>query len=351
MRFRFFEPLTSRLYSMKNFKDFKELMSSPRRCVIVMHTKPDADALGSSLGLAGYLKKNGHKVTVISPSEYPDFLKWMNGNCEVIIYPENEALVKGIIAETGLIFCLDFSSLDRIDGLGDIIRDSPSKKVLIDHHLDPEDFADFELWSTAAASTAELIYELITLMGDESLVDKNIAESLYAGIMTDTGMFRHSSTTAKVHETVARLIRHGADVNYVARKIYDANTVNRLKLIGFALYERLKVLPEYNVAYFVLSATDLKKYNYQTGDSEGLVNYGLSIKGIKMAATIIERKDVIRMSFRSVGDFSVNDFARNHFSGGGHKNAAGGKSTDSLEETIKNFEGHLEKYCKQLNES
>jgi len=315
-----------------------------------MHTKPDADAIGSSLGLACYLQKKGHKVNVISPSDYPDFLKWMTGNKEVIVYSGNEALSKGILDEAELIFCLDFSSLNRVDGLGDIIRDSSSKKALVDHHLDPEDFADFKLWSAAAASTAELIYELISLMEDESMVDKGIAESLYAGIMTDTGMFRHSSTTAKVHETVAKLIHHGADVNYVARKIYDSNTVSRLKLIGFALSERLKVLPEYNVAYFVLLAEDLNKYNYKTGDSEGLVSYGLSIKGINMAATLIERKDAIRMSFRSVGDFSVNDFARNHFSGGGHRNAAGGKSTDSMEETIKKFEGHLKEYCTQLNQ-
>jgi len=315
-----------------------------------MHTKPDADALGSSLGLAAYLKKRNHHVNVISPSDYPDFLQWMKGNQDVIIYNAgNEILAKRLIHEAELIFCLDFSSLNRLDGLGNIIRVSPSKKVLIDHHLDPEDFADFKLWSTEAAATAELIVDLISQLGDQSLIDKDIAENLYAGIMTDTGQFRHSSTTAKVHETVARLIHCGADVNQVAQRIYDANTLNRLKLIGFALSERLNLLPEYHVAYFALSSTDLKNYNYQTGDSEGLVNYGLSIKDIKMAATIIEREDGVRMSFRSVGDFSVNEFARRHFSGGGHKHAAGGKSRVSLEETIKNFESHFKEYRKQLN--
>lgn len=314
-----------------------------------MHTKPDADALGSSLGLAAYLKKRNHRVDVISPSDYPDFLKWMKGNEGVIIYNSgNEIQTRRLIHEAELIFCLDFSSLNRLDGLGEIIRASPSRKVLIDHHLDPEDFADFKLWSTEAAATAELIVDLITLMGDISLIDKDIAENLYAGIMTDTGQFRHSSTTAKVHETVARLIHCGADVNQIAQRIYDSNTLNRLKLMGFALSERLKVIPEYNVAFFALSSTDLKRYNYQTGDSEGLVNYGLSIKGIKMAATFIEREDGVRISFRSLGDFSVNEFARRHFSGGGHKNAAGGKSAVSLEETIKKFESHLEEYTNQL---
>ena len=334
---------------MTNFNDFKELLSSPKKCVIVMHTKPDADALGSSLALAQYLQNKGHDVEVISPTTYPDFLKWMKGNSDVLVYAN--AIDKGnqLVRDAEVIFCLDFSSLKRIDDLGDVIREATAKKVLIDHHLNPEDFADFRSWSTEAAATAELIYDLIVDFDDEDLIDKDIAECLYAGIMTDTGSFRHSCTTAKVHETVAALIKRGANVTSVSSQVYDAYTYSRLKLIGYALSEKLKVIPEYKVAYFVLSADDLNKYNYQTGDSEGLVNYGLSIKGITMAATIIEREDGIRMSFRSIGDFSVNNFAKENFSGGGHKNAAGGKSELSLEATIKKFEEILPKYKSELN--
>jgi len=314
-----------------------------------MHTRPDADALGSSLGLSGYLVKKGHEVTVISPTSYPDFLKWMEGSDEVTIFNNgNESVSQEKIQQADLIFCLDFSSLNRIDGLGELIGQANAIKVLIDHHLNPEDFADFKFWSLEAAATAELVFDLIVSLGDEALIDQSIADNLYAGIMTDTGSFRHPSTSAKVFETVAHLVKHGADANKVSRLVYDANSVNRLRLIGFALSSKMVLLPEYRTVYFGLSAEDLKKYNYQTGDSEGLVNYGLSIKDVVMAATIIEREDGVRMSFRSAGEFSVNEFAKQNFSGGGHKNAAGGKSQLSLLETIKKFESVLPNYKEQL---
>lgn len=314
-----------------------------------MHTKPDADALGSSLGLAGYLIKKNHVVTVIAPTDYPDFLKWMEGNDEVLIYKGNQMLCDEKVNEADLVFCLDFSSLDRIDELGDVISESSAVKVLIDHHIDPQDFADFRSWSIQAAATAELVFDLITDLGDQRLIDKPIAENLYAGIMTDTGSFRHPSTSAKVFEVASNLVKMGADVNKVSRLIYDANSEDRLRLIGYALSERLVVLPEYRTAYFALSADDLKKYKYSTGDSEGLVNYGLSIDGISFAATLIEREDGVRMSFRSVGNFSVNQFARDNFSGGGHKNAAGGKSSENLQEVVKTFMDLLPKYSVELN--
>ncbi len=302
-----------------------------------MHTKPDADALGSSLGLAGYLVKKNHEVTVIAPTDYPDFLKWMKGNDEVIIYKGNQAFCDEKVNEADLVFCLDFSSLNRIDELGDVISGSSGTKVLIDHHLDPQDFADYRSWSIEAAATTELIFDLIADLGDQQLIDKPIAESLYAGIMTDTGSFRHPSTTPKVFEVVSNLVRIGADVNKVSRLIYDSNSVDKLRLIGYSLSERLVVLPEYRTAYFTLSADDLKKYKYSTGDSEGLVNYGLSIDGIVFAAILIEREDGVKMSFRSVGNFSVNQFAKDNFAGGGHKNAAGGKSHENLNDTVTRF--------------
>lgn len=334
---------------MQNLKQLKELLGTPQRVVITTHAKPDADALGSSLGLAGYLKKGNHNVTVITPTDYPDFLTWMNGNSDVIIFNDgNEGVAQQIVDDADIIFCLDFSSLHRINDLGEIVRASNANKVLIDHHLDPEDFADFQLWSTDAAATAELVFQLINDLGEKNLIDKEIAESLYAGIMTDTGNFKHPNTTKNVFDVCGQLIEIGADTAKVARLIYDNNSINRIQFLGFALSQRLKILPEFQTAYFAISDRDLAKFRSKTGDTEGIVNYALSIEGICFAALITDRSEMIKMSFRSVGDFSACDFARNHFEGGGHKNAAGGKSNLSLEETITKFEHLLSEYQDQL---
>ena len=334
---------------MQNILAFRELLAEPRKALIITHFKPDADALGSSLGLAGYLKKKGHTATVITPSDYPDFLSWLPGNDEVLVFSKDK--IKAFeerIAESDIIFCLDFSSLKRINELGELVERSDAKKVLIDHHLEPEDFADFVQWDSAAASTAELVYQLIQEMGDEHRVDAAIANCLYAGLMTDTGGFRHSNTTKKVFETAAALVDRGADPAQVSKLIYDTNTLERMRLMGFVLYERLQVLPEYRTAYIALRMEDLKKFSSQTGDTEGLVNFGLSVKGVKMAALISERKDNIKLSFRSLGDFSVNDFSRKHFDGGGHKNAAGGQTNLGFDETLKKFLDLLPRYKNEL---
>ncbi|MDH5597525.1 MAG: DHHA1 domain-containing protein, partial [Cyclobacteriaceae bacterium] len=228
-------------------------------------------------------------------------------------------------------------------------RGSKAKKVLIDHHLEPEDFADFSFWDVQAAATAEIVYELIVNLGDRLLIDTEIANCLYAGIMTDTGGFKHPNTTRRVFEVAADLIELGANTAGVANWIYDSNTEDRIRLLGFSLSERLKIIPEFSTAYISLSAEDLSKFKSQTGDTEGIVNYALSIVGIKFAALITERNNMIKMSFRSMGEFSVNEFARKHFSGGGHKNAAGGKSESSLAETVKKFEEVLKEYKEILS--
>jgi phosphoesterase RecJ-like protein len=335
---------------MQNFEAFKDYIKSPRKIVITTHHKPDADALGSSLGLAGYFIKKGHKVTVISPTDYPDFLNWMKGNEDVLVFSEgDEEKSKVAINESELIFCLDFSSLNRINELGELVSAASADKVLIDHHLDPDDFAKYTLWSTQAAATAELIHQLINDLGDGDLIDKGIAESLYAGIMTDTGSFKHPNTTKNVFAVCADLIDKGADVAKVAKLIYDTNSVNRVKFLGYALNEKLKIITELNTAYFAITAKDLQKFNSKTGDTEGLVNYALSIEGIKFAAVIIDRTEAIKISFRSVGDFSVNEFARKNFEGGGHKNAAGGISYLSLEDTVKKFEDLLQENKNELS--
>lgn len=324
-------------------------MNQPRKVVIVTHVKPDADALGSSLGLAGYLKKKGHNVKVITPSDYPDFLTWMPGNSEVLIFQkEKPKAAEAFIGQSDIVFCLDFSSLQRINELGKMVEKAAAKKVLIDHHLEPEKFAEFEQWDDTAASTAELVYKLIRDIGDEDLVDRNIANCLYAGIMTDTGGFRHPNTTYEVFQIASALVAHGADPSGVSKLIYDTNTLERLRLMGFVLSEKLNVLPEYRTAFITLSAEELKKFGSQTGDTEGLVNYGLSIKGIRLSALISDRKENIKLSFRSLGSFSVNELARKHFEGGGHRNAAGGQTNLTLDETVKKFLDLLPQYKDQL---
>jgi phosphoesterase RecJ-like protein len=297
-----------------------------------------------------YLKKYGHDVNVISPTDYPEFLTWMKGNDEVINYEQgNEEISADLIEQAEMIFCLDFSALSRINSMGNMVAQSSAKKIVIDHHLDPEDFADYMEWSTEASATAELLFDLIVAMGDKEKIDKDIAECLYAGIMTDTGSFKHPNTTHNVLKIAAELVALGADVALVAKLIYDNNSLERLKLLGYSLSERLKTVDELNTAYFAISKKDLERFNSKTGDTEGLVNYALSIKGIRFAALLIDRGYEVKMSFRSVGDFSVNDFARNHFDGGGHKNAAGGSSKLSLQETVEKFENLLKNYKNELN--
>jgi phosphoesterase RecJ-like protein len=334
---------------MQNISAFREYLNQPRKAIILTHVKPDADALGSSLGLARYLKKKGHSVQVITPSDYPDFLGWMPGNNEVVIFQkEKPQTAQRLITQADIVFCLDFSSLNRINELGEMVRASGAKKVLIDHHLEPEKFADFEQWDDTAASTAELVYQLIDQLGDKDLIDAPLADCLYAGIMTDTGGFRHSNTNYKVFNIAGALVASGADPSKVSKLIYDTNTVERLRLMGYVLSEKLQVLPEYRTAYITLSAEDLKKFASQTGDTEGLVNYGLSIKGIKLSVLLSDRKENIKLSFRSLGDFSVNDLARKYFNGGGHRNAAGGQTNLTLEQTLQKFLELLPQYKDEL---
>lgn len=337
---------------MKNLEVFKSLISQPKRVVITTHFKPDADALGSSLGLAAFLRKKNHQVSVVTPSDYPDFLAWMPGNSSVLAlsnqHPANEQKAAALIQHAEIIFCLDFSSLGRINSLGEMIKKSGAKKVLIDHHLEPEAFADFEQWSTASASTAGLIFELIEELGEKDLIDKDIATCLYSGVMTDTGGFRHNNTRQREFLIASELVRHGADPHKIAQQIYDTNSLERLRLTGYVLSQKLVVLPEYRTAYMTLSQEELKNYGAQTGDTEGLVNYGLSIKGVTMSVLMYDRKEEIKLSFRSLGDFSVNELARKHFEGGGHRNASGGSSKLSLEDTLKKLLAVLPEYQSQL---
>lgn len=335
---------------MQDIKLLKKQLSLPKKIAITTHHKPDADALGSSLAMASYLKKKNHQVTVVSPSDYPCFLHWMKGNDEVINFEEEGKgeKVANILSEADIVFCLDFSNLSRINEMGELVRSSKAYIVNIDHHQDPEDFADFAWVDDSAAATCELVYELIVQMGDRELIDPDIADCLYAGIMTDTGGFRHPNTTKNVHQVTAELISLGADNSKISKLIYDTNSINKLKFIGFALTRRLVILQDLQTAYFAISKKDLKKYNSQTGDTEGLVNYALSLDGIKLAALFTERKDSVKISFRTAEDVVINKFAGKYFEGGGHKNASGGKSDLNLAQTTEKFEKLVKENQKSL---
>jgi phosphoesterase RecJ-like protein len=315
-------------------KELIDLLNKSKNIVIVTHWSPDGDAMGSSLGLYNYLIQKQHNVTVITPNDYPSFLFWMQGNDSVIDFSLNPNSAKEAVAKAELIFCLDFNTLSRIEALGEEVRKSSGKKCIIDHHLQPEDFADYMLHTTQTSSTCELIYDFIVLMGDKYLINKDVANCLYTGIMTDTGSFRFPSTSPKTHRVIADLIEAGAENSEVHIRIYDNNTEDKLRLLGYSFVEKLVVLREHGTAFFSLNAEELSRFNYKKGDTEGLVNYALSIEGIYFAVFVVERDGKVKMSFRSKGKFDVNTFARRYFNGGGHANAAGGVSELSLKDTI-----------------
>lgn len=330
---------------MSNISPLREILAQPKNIVITTHHKPDGDAMGSSLGLYNYLIQKGHKVRVITPTDYPTFLQWLPNNPEVIIYTEKEEESKLLIEQSDIIFCLDFNTLSRINEMGELIRTAGGIKVMIDHHLEPEGFDDYRHWNINACATAQLVYDFITSqMGDADLINKDVATCLYTGIMTDSGSFRFPNTTAEVHYIIADLIKCGAENSKIHRLVYDNFSEDRLRFLGHALLNKLVVLKEFNTAFISIDKHELQQYDIITGDTEGLVNYALTINGIKLAALIIERKDCVKLSLRSTGDFPANEICKKYFNGGGHRNAAGGRSDDNLQVTVSKFQSILPEY-------
>jgi phosphoesterase RecJ-like protein len=329
----------------------KLLFREPKKIVITTHHRPDGDAIGSSLGLYNYLVQKHQQVNVIVPSDYPQFLKWMPNTGIVIDYESRPADADKIIADADIIFCLDFNRLNRLEKMETAVRRSEAIKILIDHHLEPEEIFHHSFSYPDACSTCELIYQFIVGMDDKATVTKAVAECLYTGIMTDTQSFRFETMTADVHRIVAKLMDAGA-VNYkIHERVYDTNSEGRLRLLGTALKDKLVVLPEFRTAYIALTQEELDKYHYQRGDTEGFVNEALSIEGIMMAAFFSPKDADIKISFRSKNDFSVQELAAKHFQGGGHKHASGGRSRLSLEETVKKFVSILPEYKSLLEEA
>ncbi len=300
--------------------------------------------MGSSLALYNYFKAAGIETLVITPTDYADFLWWLPANDSVMVYEGNEEEANAIIAKASLIYCLDFNALSRINTMGEHVSKSNAHIVLIDHHRDPEDFADEQWTEVTASSTCELVYQYIVEHLDESHITADAAQCIYTGIITDTGSFRYDSTSSNTIRTAAALIDHGAKPSVIYDKIFDQNRLERLKLLGYFLNNKIELLADGKVALATLNREELSRYEVKTGDTEGFVNYGLSIAGVKMSALIIDRTVLVKMSFRSKGEFPCNEFAAEFFKGGGHRNAAGGSSTSSLEETVETFRESLESY-------
>lgn len=329
-------------------KEIKEAISKANKIIITTHKSPDGDAIGSSLALWHYLKNMGKDVVIIVPDSFPEFLNWMEGTADILNYDQDSKTSEGIIQEADLIFSLDYNALSRIGDLGNIIGNKECKKIVIDHHQDPTDFADYYFVDTDCCSTAQLVYELIESFQEIEKINIAIGECIYCGIMTDTGSFRFPSTTSKTHRIIAKLLDLGVNGSKVHQNVYDTNTEDRLRLIGFSLTEKLKVYEKECAAYISLSKEELLKFNFKKGDTEGLVNYCLSIKGIKMAVLITEKEEGINFSFRSKDGFFVNKIANEYFNGGGHFYAAGGRLDVSLNDAEKKVDEVIRKYANEL---
>ncbi|MDP2174776.1 MAG: DHH family phosphoesterase [Bacteroidota bacterium] len=319
------------------------------KVVITTHHKPDADAMGSSMGLHHFLKQIGIDSKVISPTDFANNLKWMPNSENVINFEESTDLCKAITDEADFIFCLDFNDLKRINEYGEVVSATKSIKILIDHHQHPIGFEDYSYWDDKASSTCELVYRFIHDIGLSDLINKSIASCLYTGILMDTGSFKYSNCSGQTHRIVAELIDAGANHIEIGDAVFDSFSEDRVRFIGYAISQKMEVFKDLNTALIVINDQELLKYNVTTGDTEGLVNYGLSIEGVKFAVLIIDRTKLVKMSFRSKGNFAANNFAKENFNGGGHFHAAGGSSDLSLEDTVKKFKTILYNYKEDLN--
>lgn len=319
-------------------ENISSLISGKKKIAIITHVNPDGDAIGSSLGLCNLLKQEGHDVKVVVANNFPTFLAWLPGASEILVHKQNPASAEFAVMDADIIFCLDFNDIKRMAKLSDCYLNSKAVKILIDHHLQPNNFSDYTCSVSKTSSTSELIYFLIQDLNKMHLMNQDVAVNLYVGIITDTGSLSYACNNKSTYIAVSGLMETGIDGERVHRLVYDTNTFNRVRLLGYCLSEKLKVFPEYKLAYISLTKEELKKYNYQIGDTEGVVNYTLSIEGISIGILFMERDGIIKVSLRSKGEKSVNDIARKYFNGGGHFNAAGGEICGNIDEQIEKFE-------------
>ncbi len=330
--------------------EIKQLLTQQKRIVITSHTNPDGDAIGSSLAMYHYLKKLGNDVQMLVPNSFPDFYSWLPDTDKIVIYDKQSKYAQKLLREADIIFSLDYNALHRLGSLHEIVRATTCTRILIDHHIDPETESFNYCYSTTdTSSTGELVYDFITMLGHEDIIDKKTGEAIYTGIVTDTGSFSFSCNRPNTYIITSKLVSLGVDAQKIHKLIYDTFSENRLRLLGHAISNRMIVWKELHTALIYLNKSDLANFNYQVGDTEGMVNYPLSMNDVNMSLLITEKDNLLRLSFRSKGNFSVNDLSRAHFNGGGHKNAAGGKSTESIDELIDRLKSILQDYKEDLN--
>jgi phosphoesterase RecJ-like protein len=335
---------------MQPIQNIFPVLDQPKNVVITTHQKPDADAMGSSLGLYHFLIQFGHQVTVISPTNWASFLNWMPDCKKVLDYETQITKADAAISAADWIFCLDFNVLSRTKKMEEKLLLASAHKILIDHHREPQ--AEVFIYGASEiekSSTAEMVYDFIVGSGHADKINEPIAECLYAGVMTDTGSFRFPSTKASVHKMVADLKERGLEHSHVHEELFDNFLESRFRFIGHVLLNRMELFYEYNTALMCIPQADLIKFNVKTGDTEGLVNYGLSIQGIKLAAVIIDRGEERKSSFRSKNGFDVNTFARKYFNGGGHFNASGGFNKEPLDEVVAKFKAAIKENAAELS--
>lgn len=330
----------------------KQLLNKAKlKIAIIPHEHPDGDAIGSALGLADVLNCYGHKANIISPTDYPDFLKWFSSESDICVYKSNGKNAKAILNESDLLFCLDFNEASRAGKLEKKILEYRKPKILIDHHPYPTSFCDFTISETHYSSTAELIYDVVCKIGMKKYITRGAAEALYTGILTDTGSFNHNTSDPNTFKVVSELMKFGIDTQKIQSGVYHNFSADRMKLLGYCLSQKMEVFPELRTAMISITKKELEDFNFKTGDTEGFVNFPLSINDIVFSAIFIEKEDIVKASFRSKGNFPVNHFSRDHFNGGGHLNAAGGDSNLTLKETIEKFTQLLPEYKHQLLET
>lgn len=329
--------------------ELKSRLNNSSKILIATHFNADGDAIGSCLALFLILRKLNKDCMVVTANDYPAFLHWMKGNDEIAVHRSYPEKVKKFASEADLLVFLDFNEPKRLDAAADDILASPGYRILIDHHPYPHSFADLILSETAYGSTAEFLYNLILEMGMEEYIDTAVAECIYCGILTDTGAFSYACSYPEVWNTVALLMKYGINRDRINALVYDNYSEQRMRLMGYCLFEKMKVIPEYHTAYIALTQAELNRFNHQPGDTEGFVNLPFSIKGIRFSVLFLEKRKHIKISFRSRGGFAVNHFAMEHFRGGGHLNASGGEWDKPMEEAVKRFESLLKNYSRDLS--
>ena len=326
-----------------------KVLDAPLRVVILTHYNPDGDAIGSMLGLYWFLKKRGCTVNMAVPNEFPQFLAWMEGAGQIFDFTGQKQQIREELQKADLVFCLDFNEPDRLGGIQEILDKTDVLKILVDHHPHPADFTDHMISVPTVSSTAELVYNLMLDLDGKDIIDTCIAECLFVGIMTDTGCFSFNSSMPETYMVVAELLKKGIDKDRIYGLVYDNFTEERMRMLGYSLQEKMVVLPEHRTAYIYLSREELRQHSHLSGDTEGFVNYPFSVRDIRVTALFLEKTDHVKISFRSKGDFAINRFAREYFNGGGHNNAAGGKSDENLGDTIKRFETLIAQYSDEIN--